>query len=225
MSSNGCLIALKKVLGLPVNRLPGTPRSMRIGHGGTLDSHASGVLVIGLGDGCSLLQPLLEGRKRYSVRALLGVRTSSQDLLTCPVSHSPHWRHISLSCFSQHLLHFVGSSLQTTPLYSARRVNGVRLYRYARRHQQPTSAPPSRQVHVSHLQVTSWEPPFVTMTVECSAGFYVRQLVDDLGQALQCGATAYTITREQQGPFQLHDALKQEQWTKEIIYKNIRNRL
>jgi tRNA pseudouridine55 synthase len=153
-------------------------RSFRIGHGGTLDALASGVLVVGIGRGCAELQSYLTGSKRYVVKAQLGARTRSLDFAT-PCEMACDWRSVTHEMVAALLPKYRGLISQKTPMYSAKSVKGDRLYKLALDGQVVERA--EKLLNVFHLELTAFEPPFFSLSIESSSGFYVRQLVADLG--------------------------------------------
>jgi tRNA pseudouridine55 synthase len=216
MLSNRCLLHIKSALGFPMQLKRNEPndRSLRVGHGGTLDALASGVLVVGIGRGCAELQSFLKGSKGYVVKALLGATTPSLDLAT-PVQALGEWKGVTAQHLEAVLPRYRGEIFQQPPMYSAKRTQGVRLYRRAMKGEDVERE--DKRLTVFKLTLLAFEPPYFSLAVESTGGFYVRQLVHDIGRDLGCGAVAFSITRTRQGPFVLAEALPQSDWTAEKI--------
>ncbi|XP_022097726.1 probable tRNA pseudouridine synthase 1 isoform X4 [Acanthaster planci] len=156
------------------------PRRFRIGHGGTLDFNASGVLVIGIGRGTKQLASLLKGNKRYLAVGCLGSSTDTQDALGKVVQQSPA-DHVTKEMIASSLQPFVGDTMQVPPVYSALKIGGVRMSDLALRGK-TVMTKPARPVTVHSLKCVEFSPPYFTLDVHCGGGFYVRQLIEDLGQ-------------------------------------------
>jgi tRNA pseudouridine55 synthase len=179
----------------------------RVGHSGTLDPGADGLLVLGLNRATSLL-PYLPSQKTYRAEALLGVTTDSLDAQgrvtgTRPV---PALSQIEMEAA---LRRFSGESLQVPPQISALKHQGQRLYRLARAGR--TVDLPPRPVTVFSLRLLAFAPPRVAFEVTCSGGTYVRVLAADLGEALGCGAHLVRLTRTVCNGFGLEQAATLEQ--------------
>lgn len=175
----------------------------RVGHGGTLDPMATGVLPIGLGSACRLL-PFLNQDKVYIAEILLGVKTTTDDiegtiLATCSTSLS---KEKVAECLSS----FVGNLMQIPPLYSAVHHQGQRLYKLARKGVNPENIPP-RPVTVYSIEVLNLALPVVQVKVSCSAGTYIRSIARDLGINLEVGGCLKSLIRERAGSFTLQESI------------------
>jgi tRNA pseudouridine55 synthase len=184
-----------------VRRIFGTKK---VGHAGTLDPDATGVLVLGVGQGTRLLSFAQEGPKRYLTTASFGTTTSTQDasgevLETRPVA-------LDMGQVESAAAKFVGDIEQIPPMVSAVKVGGERLYRKARRGEEVER--PARPVTIHSLQVTGFraDPPEADLDISCSPGTYIRTLVHDLGEALGCGAHLKTLRRVSSSGFEESDA-------------------
>ncbi len=186
-----------------VRRLFGT---RKVGHAGTLDPDATGILVLGLGRATRLLDYARLGPKRYVAEARFGATTTTQDSSGEVVARSPcSFTDAELEGACKR---FVGPIEQVPPMVSAVRVSGERLYRKARRGEEVERAP--RAIEIYDLKLLSFEPggrPRAVFEVSCSAGTYVRTLVHDLGAALECGAHLGSLRRTEAAGFSLADAL------------------
>lgn len=194
-----------------VARLRGILGERRIGHAGTLDPFASGLLVLGEGRTTPLLSCIGLLPKRYQARALLGVETDTQDRTGRAVERpagAPPPSIPSRERIEEALAGFRGRLTQCPPAYSAVKVGGERSYRVARRGGSPETKP--RAIHVYALELTEGpapEHPEIAFDVTVSRGTYVRTLAHDLGRALGCGAHLQALRRVAIGPFRVEEAL------------------
>jgi tRNA pseudouridine55 synthase len=188
----------------PVKRAFGGKKGAKIGHAGTLDPAASGLLVVGVGAGTRLLEFLEAMPKRYSFRLNLGVVTDSYDL-EGEVLERKDASHITRAAVEAALPDFLGSISQRPPTYSAIKIDGKRAYERARDGETVTMA--ARTVRIDRIDILSFEPNNIVLEMDCSKGTYVRSLAHDLGQKLGCGAAADRIRRLRIGPFRVEDAV------------------
>jgi len=175
----------------------------RVGHAGTLDPFASGLLLVGEGRATGLLGTVGLLPKRYRARARLGIVTDTQDptgIVLRVSSHIPELREIETA-----LARFRGSIAQRPPLYSAVKVGGQRLYEAARKGREVERR--ERPVRVYALTLTDAALPEITLDVTVSRGTYVRTLAHDLGEDLGCGAHLVALRRVTSGPFEVGAAL------------------
>ncbi|XP_017338301.2 probable tRNA pseudouridine synthase 1 [Ictalurus punctatus] len=187
-------------------------QAIKLGHGGTLDSAASGVLVVGIGEGTKMLTSMLAGSKKYIAVGELGKATDTFDATGSVVQEKSH-DHITREAFEEKLKQFTGEIMQVPPLYSALKKDGKRLSTLLKEGQE-VEAKPARPVTVYSLSLHDFNPPLFTLDVECGGGFYVRSLVDDLGKALSSCAHVRELTRTKQGQFTLQEhVLREERWT------------
>lgn len=193
-----------------VDRVRRIFRTRKVGHAGTLDPDATGVLIVGLGRATRLMSYAQASAKRYSARARFGVVTTTQDASGEIVEQRPA-AFLSPSDVRLALEGFVGEIDQVPPMFSAVKVGGERLYRKALRGEDVER--PARRVHVLRFELTDFvhgEHPEATFDVVCSAGTYVRTLVHDLGAALGCGAHLVALRRTEAGGFAEADAVPLE---------------
>ena len=174
-----------------VAKLRGILRQKKIGHTGTLDPAAEGVLPICLGKGTKLVDMLTEEKKTYRAVLLLGRETDTQDTTGTTVHETD--------------LGFVGDYMQVPPMYSALKVNGKRLYELARKGIEVERKP--RLQHIYRIDIDRVDLPRAELTVECSRGTYIRTLCHDIGQKLGCGGCMEHLLRTQVGPFLLENAV------------------
>jgi tRNA pseudouridine55 synthase len=184
-----------------VKRLSG---ERRVGHGGTLDPAASGVLPIGLGQGTRVIEFLLDAPKAYRAEIEFGVVTDTDDATGNIISRGDP-SGIGREQLLEALNSFCGLVSQTPPMYSAVKHRGKPLYKLARLGIEVERK--SRLRWIYHLELKSWQPPLATIEVECGRGTYIRSLARDLGQRLGCGASLKSLVRLRCGFFAISDAV------------------
>ena len=187
-----------------VNAVRRASGQKRVGHAGTLDPMATGVLVVCVGWATRLSEYLMEGKKHYRASVHLGVSTDTYDVEGDVVGVADICG-ITLERIVVALQAFEGQIEQVPPMYSAIKHDGIPLYRLARRGRTVGRAP--RIVHIYELSIADWKPPIVTLDITCSKGTYVRSLAHDLGEELGCGAHLAALTRLASGPFRLDEAV------------------
>ena len=179
------------------------PRGTRMGHTGTLDPLATGVLVLCLGAATRLTEYVQRMGKTYRAGVRLGARSDTDDadgVVTAVESAAPDAATVT-AC----LAGFVGEIDQTPPAYSAAKVAGRRAYDLARQGQDVDLRP--RRVHVYGIDVLRYDYPQLELEVRCGKGTYIRSLARDLGERLGCGALIQTLRRTRVGPFTTDDAV------------------
>ncbi len=188
-----------------VRRALGTDR---VGHLGTLDPFAAGLLVIVVGRATRLAPFAAAWTKAYDGVIRLGTTTSTDDATGVPVATSDAWRDIDAEQVERVLATFRGAYDQRPPAYSAVKVAGERAYRRARRGE--AVALPARRVEVTELVLVRCAPPDVSFRARVSGGTYLRSLARDVGEALGCGAHLAALTRTEVGPYRLAAAVAPE---------------
>ena len=188
-----------------VRRALGTDR---VGHLGTLDPFAAGLLVIVVGRATRLAPFAAAWPKAYEGVIRLGTTTSTDDATGEPVATSDAWRDIDAGQVERVLATFRGAYDQRPPAYSAVKVAGERAYRRARRGETVTL--PARRVEVAELVLVRCAPPDVSFRARVSGGTYLRSLARDVGAALGCGAHLAALTRTEVGPYRLAQAVAPE---------------
>jgi len=183
-----------------VRRLSG---ERRVGHAGTLDPEARGVLVVCLGQATRIIEFLSKAGKTYRAEIELGISTDSYDA-TGRVLRQADPSGITGELVRRALDGYRGVIEQTPPMYSALKHKGRRLYQLAREGIEVAREP--RRVEISRLDLVRWQTPVITIEVECSAGTYVRSLANDIGQALGCGAHLRSLVRLKSDPFRIEDS-------------------
>ncbi len=190
-----------------VARLRGILRQKKIGHTGTLDPDAVGVLPVCLGRATKLCDLLTDKEKTYRTVLLLGKETDTQDISgrvvkECDVSAG---QEEIRGCIQG----YQGDLMQIPPMYSACRVQGKRLYELARKGIEVEREP--RPIHIRRITILDMSLPRVSMEVVCSKGTYIRTLCNDIGRQLGCGGCMEELVRTQTGPFSLERALTLDQ--------------
>lgn len=184
-----------------VRRLSG---QRRVGHAGTLDPRATGVLPICLGQATRVISFLVDTPKIYQAQIQLGISTDTYDAEGRATQRADP-SHITKEEVEGVLPSLCGSIRQKPPMYSALKHRGKRLYELARAGIEVERE--EREAEVFRLEMVAWQPPLFTVEVECGKGTYIRSLAHDLGQALGCGAHLRELVRLKSGPFHIGDGL------------------
>jgi tRNA pseudouridine55 synthase len=179
-------------------------RTKKVGHAGTLDPLASGVLIVAVGGATRLTDYVMHQTKRYRADMTLGITTTTYDAEGEIVTQTAA-DHISRADIERVLPHFTGEIEQIPPMYSAIKQGGHKLYDLARAGIQVERAP--RRITIQACSVIAFAPPRVTLDVRCSAGTYIRSLAYDIGQALGVGAYLSGLVRTESGGFSLTNAV------------------
>lgn len=187
-----------------VKKIRSLLRVKKAGHAGTLDPLATGLLIVCTGKMTKDLARHAAADKEYEVSLLLGSRTESGDAET-PVIETCSVDGVTARQIEQEIQTFTGPQRQIPPMWSALKVNGKRLYKYAKEGQTVERAP--RDVLIHAITIRRIELPLVEITVSCSKGTYIRTLVDDLGKALGCGAYVTRLRRTRIDHWHVADAM------------------
>ena len=186
-----------------VAKLRGILKQKKIGHTGTLDPQATGVLPVCLGSGTKLCDMLTDRDKEYVAELLLGVCTDTQDTTGKVLEQRP------VDCTEEQvreaILGFRGEYDQVPPMYSALKVDGKKLYELARAGKEVERK--ARRVQILELEILDMNLPVVKIRVLCTKGTYIRTLCADIGEKLGCGGTMRSLLRTKAGSFQLEDAV------------------
>ena len=189
-----------------IRRLSG---EKKVGHGGTLDPLASGVLPICLGRATRVSEFLAESSKSYRAVMKFGAATDTYDA-EGTITEEHDASHITLEKVEESLDPFRGIILQEPPMYSALKHEGKRLYELAR--EGITIERPKRETAVHKLQILNWDPPYASIYVDCGRGTYVRSLAHDIGQELGVGAHLTELVRLRTGPFDISESVTPEEF-------------
>lgn len=180
---------------------------IKVGHAGTLDPLATGLVIICTGKWTKQIEAFMAREKEYIASIRFGAVTPSFDLETLPEGTFPY-EHINLDYLNSTLEQFTGAIAQVPPAYSAIRVNGDRAYKKARKGNEVEM--PVREVFVKELEVLDYIAPELTLRIDCSKGTYIRSLANDLGKACGSGAYLAGLRRTRIGEFQVEQANKME---------------
>lgn len=186
-----------------VAKLRGICGQKKIGHTGTLDPEATGVLPVCLGSGTKLCDMLTDRDKEYVAVLRLGVETDTQDMTGRVLAE--HTVEADEEQVREAVLSFQGSYLQTPPMYSALKVNGKKLYELAREGKEVERQ--AREVRIEEIEILEQHLPTLRLRVVCSKGTYIRTLCADIGQKLGCGGVMESLVRTRVGEFSLKEAL------------------
>ena len=186
-----------------VAKLRGVIGQKKIGHLGTLDPEAEGVLPVLLGRATKLAELLSDGRKTYRTVLYLGAETDTQDACGKVLAH--HLVDCSEADIREVIASFSGKSSQLTPMYSARKVDGKKLIDLARRGIETKR--PTAEIEIESIEILNIKLPRVSLRVRCSKGTYIRTLCHDIGQKLGCGGIMEELVREESSGFTLDEAL------------------
>jgi|TARA_B110000914_G_scaffold223203_1_gene238200 tRNA pseudouridine55 synthase len=184
----------------------------KVGHSGTLDPFADGVLVLGIGKSTKKLSDIIQYDKTYEGVIKLGEKTDTKDLTGTLVEEKevPDISDIDFSKISES---FLGVQMQETPMYSARKVNGVRLYKLARKNISVKRNP--KQIEIKYLECTAIDSNLLHIKVECSSGTYIRVLAEDIAKKIDTIGHLIKLTRTTVGSFSLNDSLTVERFEEE----------
>jgi tRNA pseudouridine55 synthase len=207
-----------------VRRLAGTKK---VGHGGTLDPLATGVLPVFIGNATRVIEYMSEKddtrAKKYRAKMRFGITTDTQDITGEVISETTEkFKAPNLPAFEAVMKSFEGEIEQMTPAYSAVKYKGRKLYDYARAGLEiPEEARKKRRVFVDKVEVTDYRPEVLTAEFEitCSGGLYVRTVCHDAGERLGCGAVMSSLRRLKSGPYMVEDSITPEA-LEAIVTKN-----
>ncbi|MBO5146759.1 MAG: tRNA pseudouridine(55) synthase TruB [Lachnospiraceae bacterium] len=186
-----------------VAKLRGIVKQKKIGHTGTLDPDAVGVLPVCFGNATKLCDLMTDKTKEYEALMRLGVTTDTQDMSGRILTQ--HEVHAGEAEAEAAIMHFVGGYEQIPPMYSALKVNGKKLYELAREGREVERQP--RHVDISFIRIVDIALPEVRFVVGCSKGTYIRTLCADIGERLGCGAAMAALKRTRVGGFRIEDAI------------------
>ena len=189
-----------------VAKMRGILKERKIGHTGTLDPDATGVLPVCLGNGTKLVELFTDHEKEYIAEFRLGLSTDTQDMSGEVLKTSPI--EVSKEQIKEVVASFVGECMQIPPMYSAVKVNGKKLYELARAGKEVKRE--ARKVFFNEIEILSIDIPLVKIRVVCSKGTYIRTLCNDIGEKLGCFAAMQSLTRTRVGDFTLEEAVTLE---------------
>jgi tRNA pseudouridine55 synthase len=193
-------------------------KNVKVGHAGTLDPLATGLLVLCLGKHTKLIEGLTNDTKTYTGTFLLGKTTPSFDLET-EYNQTFETTHIDAALLEKVRASFMGVQLQTPPIYSAKQVDGKRAYDFARAGKEVELK--QSQVEITDFQIDTSRFPEIDFRISCSKGTYIRSIASDFGQRLGSGATLIALRRTQSGQFHIENAKSVEDWIALINQENV----
>ena len=187
-----------------VDRLRRKLKMKKIGHAGTLDPLATGLMIMLIGKATKVSQFLISLDKSYEGEFLFGVETDSQDADGEVVIEKPVPPEIDEERVKEEMKTFLGDQYQTPPMFSAKKIGGVPLYKLARKGKTVEREP--RFIRINELNLNKWNSPRGEFKLSCSKGTYVRTVLHDLGQNLDCGAHLTALRRTKIDQFDIKDA-------------------
>ncbi len=188
-------------------------RNLKVGHAGTLDPLATGVLLVCLGRATKQVDALQAERKEYVTDIVLGATTPSFDL-EHPIDRTFPYEHITREMAEQALHELCGERLQTPPLYSAKKIEGQRAYEYAREGTEVKLR--QSLITIYAMELLEWDLPRLRVRIDCSKGTYIRSIAQELGEKLHSGAHLTSLCRTRSGNFRVEDAVEMDDVVKSL---------
>lgn len=198
-----------------VKKIRNTIKIKKVGHAGTLDPLATGLLIICTGKKTKQIESIQGQEKEYTCTFVLGKTTESFDLEQ-PVIDSGTCDHITERLLNDMLVQFTGQQEQIPPAHSAVKVDGERAYKKARAGETVTLKP--KQITIYELELLSAHLPEISLRIVCSKGTYIRSLARDMGEYLNCGAYMKELRRTRIGDYKIADALTIEEFVKDYAH-------
>ena len=188
-------------------------RKIKVGHAGTLDPLATGILLVCIGRATKLVDALQAEEKEYVADVMLGATTPSHDL-EHEIDRTYPWEHITREAVAEALASLTGERLQTPPVYSAKKIDGTRAYELARAGE--TTRLRKSLITIYEMNIEEFDLPRMRIRVRCSKGTYIRSLAREIGEALQSGAHLTSLRRTRSGGFTLENAWDLEEFLKKL---------
>jgi len=211
------VLNINKPLGISsfevVRRVKKLAREKKVGHGGTLDPEASGVLPVCIGRATKAIDFIMEGEKEYIAKIKLGVVTDTYDREGKVLRESNV--NFTEEEIANAIFKFEGIINQVPPMYSALKQNGKKLYELAREGKEVYREP--RRITIHSIDILSISSPIIEIKVRCSKGTYIRSLCYDIGEELGCGAMMWDLKRTATGPFSIENSVDLKELTEENI--------
>ena len=179
-------------------------KKIKVGHAGTLDPLATGLLIICIGKQTKNISEYQDLAKTYIGKFKLGETTLSYDAET-DVIEKFKYEHITINDLKELANEFIGNSMQKPPIYSAIKKNGKRLYDYARKNEEVEID--EREIHIHNFEILDFISPYIKFKIECSKGTYIRTIANDFGKRLSSGSYLYELRRTKIGAFSVLNAL------------------
>jgi tRNA pseudouridine55 synthase len=190
-------------------------KKIKVGHAGTLDPLATGLVIICTGQETKNMERYQNLDKEYIATFRLGATTPSFDLETEIDGKFPY-EHVSEEMLKEVLKQYSGEIVQEPPAYSAKFIDGIRAYKYARKGKDIKL--PGKRITIQALEVLNFNLPYVTLRIECSKGTYIRALARDIGKSLQSGAHLTDLKRWRIGEFRLENAFNPEEFERNLVF-------
>lgn len=188
-------------------------RRIKVGHAGTLDPLATGVLLVCIGRATKLVDALQSEEKEYTADVMLGATTPSFDL-EHEIDRTYPWEHITREAVEEALKRLTGERLQTPPVYSAKKIEGTRAYELARAGEEV--AVRQALINIYEMELLACELPKIRIRVRCSKGTYIRSLAREIGEALGSGGHLTALRRTRSGGFTVENAWNLEEFLKKL---------
>ena len=188
-------------------------RKIKVGHAGTLDPLATGVLLVCIGRATKRVDSLQAERKEYVAELMLGATTPSYDM-EHPVDQTFPIEHITKEAVESVLRTLEGERLQAPPLYSAKKVEGIRAYEFARQGEEVELK--KALINIYSITLEEYDLPKIRIRVECSKGTYIRSLAKEIGEGLDSGAYLTSLRRTASGDFRVENAMQLEDFLKKL---------
>lgn len=188
-------------------------RKIKVGHAGTLDPLATGILLVCIGKATKQVDALQAERKEYVAELMLGATTPSYDM-EHEVDRTYPTDHITREKVEEALLSLTGERLQAPPIFSAKKVEGLRAYELARAGEQVELR--KALINIYSIKLEEYAMPKLRIRVECSKGTYIRSLAQEIGEALDSGAYLTSLRRTRNGAFSEEDAVSLEEFLKKL---------
>ena len=188
-------------------------RKIKVGHAGTLDPLATGILLVCIGKATKMADQLQAEEKEYIADVRLGATTPSYDL-EHPIDKTYPWEHITEEAVQKTLDSLTGERLQTPPVFSAKKVEGLRAYELARQGEQVELK--RSLINIYQMELLRYDLPRIRIRVRCSKGTYIRSLAHEIGQALQSGAHLTALRRTRSGGFVIENAWQLDEFLEKL---------
>ena len=188
-------------------------RKIKVGHAGTLDPLATGILLVCIGRATKLVDALQAEEKEYVADVMLGATTPSHDL-EHEIDRTYPWEHITREAVAEALASLTGERLQTPPVYSAKKIDGTRAYELARAGEEV--AVRQALINIYEMEIVEYDLPRVRIRVRCSKGTYIRSLAHEIGQALRSGAHLTSLRRTRSGGFTLEKSYELDEFLENL---------
>ena len=188
-------------------------RKIKVGHAGTLDPLATGILLVCIGRATKLVDSLQAEEKEYVADVMLGATTPSYDL-EHEIDQTYPWEHITREALAEALESLTGERLQTPPVYSAKKIDGTRAYELARAGEEV--AVRQAMITIYEMEILEYALPRVRIRIRCSKGTYIRSLAHEIGQALHSGAHLASLRRTRSGGFTLEKSYELDEFLENL---------